>query len=159
MPVSAGCRIVPAARASRQDDRVHERRVRPAAPGPRPLSAAGPRLGDALIVGVNSDRSVRANKGPAVRSRRKPSAPRSSLRWRASMPSSSSTKTRRTRSSPRSSRTCSSRAPTGPKTPSSAATSSRRAAAASSGSRSSPAIRRPRSSRRSVPLPIEPRRT
>ena len=33
-------------------------------------------LGDALIVGVNSDRSVRANKGPRGPSTPKPNAPK-----------------------------------------------------------------------------------
>ena len=108
-------------------------------------------LGDALIVGVNSDRSVRANKGAGPsdhaggRARRDPRGARSGR-----CASSSSTRTRRTRSSRRFSRTCSSRAPTGPRTPSSAAISSKRAAAGSSGCRSSRAIRRPRSSRRFV---------
>ena len=53
-------------------------------------------LGDALIVGVNSDRSVRAIKGPGARSRRRTSGPRSSPRSRAWMPWWCSTRTRRT---------------------------------------------------------------
>ena len=108
-------------------------------------------LGDALIVGVNSDRSVRANKGPdrpitpeaeraeilaalacvdAVVDVRRRHAARDLLR--------------------RSSRTCSSKAPTGPKTPSSAATSSRREAGGWCGCRSSLVIRRRRSSKKSA---------
>ena len=51
------------------------------------------REGDALIVGVNSDRSVRAIKGPARPINPQPSGPRCWPRWRASMRSSSSTKT------------------------------------------------------------------
>ena len=58
-------------------------------------------LGDALIVAVNSDRSVRANKGPAGRSTRRRSGRRCCWRSRASMRPSSSTRTRRTRSSRR----------------------------------------------------------
>ena len=60
-------------------------------------------LGDALIVGINSDRSVRANKGPdrpimpeAERAEIARRRSRASTRW------SSSTRRRRTRSSPRS---------------------------------------------------------
>ena len=55
--------------------------------------------GDALIVGINSDRSVRANKGPDARSTPKPSAPSSLRRSPRSTPPSSSTRTRRTASS------------------------------------------------------------
>ena len=92
-------------------------------------------LGDALIVGVNSDRSVRGNKGPDRPIT--PEAERAEILAALACVDArrrSSTRTRRTSSSPRSSRTFWSKAPTGPKTPSSAATSSRPAAAGSSGS-------------------------
>ena len=42
---------------------LHERRVRPPASGTRPLPADARALGDALIVGLNGDASVRRNKG------------------------------------------------------------------------------------------------
>ena len=74
--------VAPPASAGTSDHRLHQRRLRSPASRPRPLSAAGARSGDALIVGVNSDRSVRANKGPAGRSTPKASAPRCSPRWR-----------------------------------------------------------------------------
>ena len=55
-----------AARARRRPpDRVHERGLRPAAPGARPLSAGRALLADVLVVGLNADESVRRNKGPA----------------------------------------------------------------------------------------------
>ena len=53
-----------AARRQRHD-RLHQRRLRSPASGPRAVSARGAALGDALIVAVNSDRSARAlEKGP-----------------------------------------------------------------------------------------------
>ena len=55
-----------------------------------------PALGDALIVGVNSDRSVRAIKGPTGRSTPKQSARKSCWRSHAWTRSSSSTRRRRT---------------------------------------------------------------
>ena len=92
---------------------VHERRLRSAAPRPRPLSREARALGDALIVGVNTDRSVRGNKGTSGQSCRSTSAPKCSWRSAAWTRSSSSTRTRRTPSLPPFSRTSSSRAPTG----------------------------------------------
>jgi cytidyltransferase-like protein len=91
-------------------------------------------LGDVLIVGLNSDRSARGNKGddrpiPAEAERAEVLAALNAWTpWRFS------TKTRHTTSSRRFSRTFWSRAPTGPPMPSSDAISSRRAAAGSSGS-------------------------
>ena len=71
--------------------RVHQRRVRPAAPRPRRAICSGRAAeGDALIVGVNSDRSVRANKGPSrpdppeARARRAPRRARVRRRRRRS---------------------------------------------------------------------------
>ena len=48
-------------------------------------------LGDVLVVGVNSDAQVARLKGPAGRSFRKTSAPKSSRRWSPSLTSPSST--------------------------------------------------------------------
>ena len=44
--------------------RVHQRLLRPAARRPRDLPVRSRRLGDVLVVGVNSDASVRKLKGP-----------------------------------------------------------------------------------------------
>ena len=50
--------------SQRSHHRLHQRRLRPAAPRTRALPAGRPAEGDALIVGVNSDRSVRATRDP-----------------------------------------------------------------------------------------------
>ena len=59
----AGGHRPPAPRA-RRPDRVHQRLLRRAAPGPRRLPGQARELGDVLIVAVNSDQSVRRLKGP-----------------------------------------------------------------------------------------------
>ncbi len=64
-------------------------------------------LGDALIVGLNADESVRGTRDRGGQLRLSASGRRFSPRWNASMPSSFSAKTRRTRSSLRFSRTSS----------------------------------------------------
>ena len=58
------CRCRAPAAAGR-DRRVHQRRVRPPARRSSAIPPAGACAGDALIVGLNSDRSVRQVKGPA----------------------------------------------------------------------------------------------
>ena len=145
-----------AARPRGKTRRLHQRRLRSAASRPRPLSAArARRCGDALIVGVNSDRSVRRNKGPdrpitpEARARRNSRGARLRRR-RRDLRRGHAARDHRARCS----RTCWSKAPTGPPTPSSAAISSKRAAAASSVSRSSRATRPARWSRRSAPAAI-----
>ena len=96
-------------------------------------------LGDALIVGVNSDRSVRANKGPArpinpERERAEVLLALALRRCGGHLRRGHAARHHQRAFSP----TCSSRAPTGARTTSSAATSSRRAAAASSASTLAP---------------------
>ena len=137
------------ARAAGQTDRLHQRRLRSAPPRPRPLPPGGARAtATLLIVGVNSDRSVRAQQGPgAADQSAKPNAPkcsRRSLRRRGR-------DLRRGHAARDHRRAAAGRARQGRRlgrqTRSSAATSSRRAAAGRPRAASSRAIRRPRSSR------------
>ena len=101
------------------------------------------RLGDALIVGINSDRSVRANKGPERPINR--AEERAEILvwvWRASMLRQYSTKTHPSRSSRRFSPTFWSRERTGARTTSWGATLLKREAVAWSASISPKDFRR-----------------
>ncbi len=140
--------LVASLRAAKQDRRLHQRRLRPAASRARPLPRRSRgALGDALILGLNADASVRRNKGPA-----RPITSRTGTRRspRGALVGRRGRDLRRGHARARSSRPCSptssSRARTGPPTRSSAATPSRRAAAASCSFPSNRGIRRRRSS-------------
>ena len=124
-------------RHAQQDSRVHQRRVRSAASGPRALSAGCParrgcarRRGQLGPVGARDQRTGPSSQ-PGTRTRRSAGGARVRRRGRGVRRRQPAD-----RSSAASSPTCSSRAPIGRPTRSSAAKPSRRAAAGSCASRS-----------------------